>query len=136
MTGRLTAVTGLRMLVAGMAAAIAGIHLDLWGRYGYRHIPTIGALFLLNVVAGFLLAVGSLVAPRRIVAVVWIATAGFAAATLAALMVSLNAKLFGFTETSSAPLLAPSIGVEAATVLVGAAAGLWLLKRDPAKRGR
>lgn len=123
-----TATVVARAVLAGLAGAIAGIHLDLWTSYGYRHIPTIGSLFLLNVVAGAVLAIASLVLPRRVVPLAWLATAGFGIATLAAVIVSLNTTLFGFHETTSAPLLAASIAVEAAAVIAGAAATVWALR--------
>ena len=120
------AVVLLRVLIASLAAAIAGIHLDLWSSYGYRHIPTIGYLFMLNGVAGSLLAIASLTAPRRVLPLVWIGIAALGAVTLAAILVSINARLFGFTETSNAPLLAPSVAVETAAAITGIAAAVWL----------
>ena len=126
MTSSHRVVVLLRVLIASLAAAIAGIHLDLWSSYGYRHIPTIGYLFMLNGVAGSLLAIASLTVPRRVLLLTWVGTAGFGTATLVALLVSINAKLFGFTETSNAPLLAPSIAVEAAAAITGVAAAIWL----------
>jgi hypothetical protein len=45
----------LRVTGAALLAASAGIHLDLY-LTGYRSIPTIGWLFLLQVIAGFVLA--------------------------------------------------------------------------------
>lgn len=125
MTPRSVTYVLLRLVTAALAGTIAGIHLDLWSGGGYRHIPTIGPLFLMNGIAGALLALVSLVVPRRIAPLAWAAIAGYAAATLAALLVSLNGGLFGFVETAGAPLFAPSIGVEAAAILIGAGAALW-----------
>ena len=53
---------------AGAAALIAtgAIHLDLY-LTGYRTLPTIGWLFLLQIVSAFVLAVATLVTPRRVV---------------------------------------------------------------------
>jgi hypothetical protein len=45
----------LRLAGAALLAATGGIHLDLY-LTGYRHIPTIGWLFLLQVIAAFALA--------------------------------------------------------------------------------
>lgn len=117
-----------RVVIGALAGAIAGIHVDLWSSHGYRHIPTIGALFLLNGVAGAVLALASVALPRRVVPLAWLATAGFAAGTLIALIVSLGGGLFGFTESTRAPLVALSIGVEAPAVLFGSAAALMRLK--------
>lgn len=123
---RVDAITvSLRVLIAGLAGAIAGIHLDLWGEHGYRHIPTIGALFLLNGIAGAVLGLASLIVPGRLVPGAWLAIAGFGISTLVALLISLTGTLFGFTETTDAPLIALSIGVEAAAAVAGIAAVLW-----------
>jgi hypothetical protein len=122
--------TAMRIVVAGLAGAIAGIHLELWSRDGYRHIPTIGPSFLLNVISGIILALASLGLPRRALPLVWAAVAGFAATTLAALLVSLDTTLFGFHETTGAPLLGASIGVEIAAILAGAAGAAWQITRS------
>ena len=52
----------LRISGALLLAVSAGIHLDLY-LTGYRKIPTIGWLFLLQVIAGFALA-AVVLAPR------------------------------------------------------------------------
>ena len=118
----------VRVVVGGLAGAIAGIHLDLWSSDGYKHIPTIGALFLLNGVAGAVLALASFGLPRRIVPLAWLGTAGFGASTLIALLISLNGTLFGFHESTSAPLLGASIAVEVAAFLLGGAAAVWQIR--------
>jgi len=46
---------GLRLAGAGLLAATGAIHLDLY-LTGYRSIPTIGWLFLLQVITAFALA--------------------------------------------------------------------------------
>jgi hypothetical protein len=46
----------LRAAGAGLLAAAGAIHLDLY-LTGYRTIPTIGWLFLLQVIAAFVLAI-------------------------------------------------------------------------------
>jgi hypothetical protein len=62
---------------AGLLAATAAIHLDLY-LTGYRTIPTIGWLFLVQVITAFVLAAAVLASGSRVVAA---AGAGFAAAT-------------------------------------------------------
>jgi hypothetical protein len=64
----------LRVAGAGLLATTAAIHLDLY-LTGYRTIPTIGWLFLLQVVAAFVLAVAVLAWGSRVAAA---AGAGFA----------------------------------------------------------
>src|SRR4051794_15841248 len=51
----------LRVLGAALLAAMAWIHLYLWGQ-GYSDIHLIGPAFMLNAVAGFVLAAAVLVA--------------------------------------------------------------------------
>lgn len=113
------AIVALRIVTGGLVGAIAGIHLDLWASHGYRDIPTIGPLFLLNGVAGALLALACLGAPRRLLALTAASAVLFAAATLVALVLAVNVGLFGFTESTHAPLFDQAIAVEAAAMLTG-----------------
>jgi hypothetical protein len=116
-----TLVIALRVVTAALVGAIAGIHLDLWSGHGYRYIPTIGKLFLLNGVAGSLLCIACLALPRRMLPLAAANTALFAAGTLTALVLSVNIGLFGFTESTHAPLFDQSIAVEAAAIAAGVA---------------
>jgi hypothetical protein len=104
---------------AGLVATSAGIHLHLWAA-GYRHIPTIGSLFLLQGIGGIALAL-LVVAWRR--PIVILAGAGFLAATIGGFLLSLWVGLFGFRDTFAAPLATASLVVEiaGAAVLVVAA---------------
>ena len=56
----------LRVVGSGLLIATAAIHLDLY-LTGYRTIPTIGWLFLLQVIAAFGLGLAVLVIPGRLV---------------------------------------------------------------------
>jgi len=109
----------LRVTGAGLLAATAAIHLDLY-LTGYRTIPTIGGLFLAQVIAGFVLAAGALVTGR------WLVTgagAGFCVATLAGYLLSIWAGLFGFREVSTtAGIVAGLVEVAGFAVLAAAAA--------------
>jgi hypothetical protein len=67
---------GLRLTGAGLLAATGAIHLDLY-LTGYRSIPVIGWLFLLQVIAAFGLAAAALASGSRLTA---LAGAGFALA--------------------------------------------------------
>src|SRR6266536_5935519 len=84
----------LRMVGAGLLIATGAIHLDLY-LTGYRDIPTIGWLFLLQIIAAFALAAAVLAIRSPVVAA---AGAGFAASTLAGYLLSLWIGLFGITE--------------------------------------
>jgi predicted lipoprotein with Yx(FWY)xxD motif len=88
----------LRVIGAGLLVATAAIHLDLY-LTGYRTIPTIGWLFLLQVISAFGLGAIVLVSDNRLASA---AGAGFALATLGGYLLSLRIGLFGFREVRTA----------------------------------
>jgi len=110
--------------IAGAALLVASgaIHLDLY-LTGYRTIPTIGPLFLLQMIAAFALAVAIPVTGSALVAA---AGAVFAISTLGGYLLSLWVGLFGFTEVrTTAGIVAGIIDVAAfATLALAAAPGL------------
>jgi predicted lipoprotein with Yx(FWY)xxD motif len=117
----------VRLRVAGalLLAGSAGIHLDLY-LTGYRSIPTIGWLFLVQLVVGFLLAVAVLVTRSRLTAA---ASAAFALSTLSAYLLAVWIGLFGFREIRTrAGIAAGLIEVAAFGILVMAA-----IVADPAQ---
>jgi len=83
----------LGIVGAALLVASGAIHLDLY-LTGYRTIPTIGPLFLLQVIAAFALAVAIPVTGSWVAAA---AGAGFAISTLGGYLLSLWVGLFGFT---------------------------------------
>jgi len=137
----------LRLTGAGLLVASAATHLDLY-LTGYRTIPTIGPLFLFQVIAGFALALAILAAPfipvtRRpgVDAAIAVAGAGYAIATLGGYLLSLWVGLFGFREIrSTAGTVAGILEIAAFGVLLGLAIVLdppWLGRLgDPAHPGR
>ncbi len=109
---------GLRITGAALLAVTGGIHLDLY-LTGYRTIPTIGWLFLLQVIAAFALAVAVAVSGSRLVAA---SGALFALSTLGGYLLSVWIGLFGFTEVrTTAGIVAGVIEVAAFAVLATAA---------------
>jgi predicted lipoprotein with Yx(FWY)xxD motif len=121
--------TSLRLAGAGLLAATAAIHLDLY-LTGYRSIPTIGWLFLLQVIAAFALAAAVLatafargdgLVPRLVAA----AGAGFAVATLGGYLLSLWIGLFGFREVRT------TAGTVAGVIEVAAFAALAVVAAAP-----
>src|SRR5580698_9573416 len=121
----------LRVAGGGLLIATAAIHLDLY-LTGYRTIPTIGWLFLLQVIAAFGLGLAVLAIPRRHVAASRLAAAagaGFALATLGGYLLSVWTGLFGFTEVRT------GAGVAAGVVEVAAFAVLAALALAPATAG-
>ena len=129
----------LRLTGAGLLAASAAMHLDLY-LTGFRTIPTIGPLFLLQVIVGFALTLAILAAPftpvtRRpaVDATIAASGAGYAIATLGGYLLSLWVGLFGFHEIrSTAGTVAGILEIAAFGVLLG----LAVLVLDPQSLGR
>jgi len=99
---------------------MAGIHLYLWLYGGYRTTSPqiIGQLFFLNAVGGLVLAVALLVAPSRLQTVAATLSALFTLGTLGALLLSLTPSgLFGFQESTLAPLVPATLWVESIGVV-------------------
>jgi predicted lipoprotein with Yx(FWY)xxD motif len=104
----------LRLAGTGLLWATAGLHLDLY-LTGYRTIPTIGWLFLLQVIAAFGLGSLVLATGSRLVA---LAGALFALSTLGGYLLSIQFGLFGFREVRT------TAGIVAAVIEVAAFASL------------
>jgi predicted lipoprotein with Yx(FWY)xxD motif len=113
---------GLRLAGAGLLAATAAMHLDLY-LTGYRSLPTIGPLFLLQVIAAFVLAAAVLATGSRLAAA---AGAGFALSTLGGYLLSVWIGLFGFKEVRT------TAGIIAGIIEVVAFAALAVLAATPA----
>jgi predicted lipoprotein with Yx(FWY)xxD motif len=114
---------------AGLLFAAGAIHLDLY-LTGYRTIPTIGWLFLLQVIAAFALGLAVLAAGGRAVLAGRVAAAGgagFALATLGGYLLSVWTGLFGFREVRT------TAGVAAGVIEVAAFAVLAALATAPAR---
>jgi predicted lipoprotein with Yx(FWY)xxD motif len=112
---------GLRLLGAGLLAAAGAIHLDLY-LTGYRSIPTIGWLFLLQLIAAFVLAAVVLVSGSRLAAA---AGAVFALSTLGGYLLSVWIGLFGFKEVRT------TAGIAAGVIEVAAFAALAIFAAVP-----
>jgi plastocyanin len=107
-----------RLAGAALLVATAGIHLDLY-LTGYKLIPTIGVLFLLQVIGGCVIAAAILVTRGGLGTLTAFLGAGYAASTLLGYLVSMWIGLFGFTETrTTAGLVAGVIEVAALAVLL------------------
>jgi predicted lipoprotein with Yx(FWY)xxD motif len=125
----------LRVVGSGLLIATAAIHLDLY-LTGYRTIPTIGWLFLLQVIAAFGLGLAVLAIPRRPAAAALASRlaaavgAGFALATLGGYLLSVWIGLFGFKEVRT------TAGIVAGLVEVAAFAVLAALALAPAPADR
>ena len=112
---------GLRAAGGVLLAATGAIHLDLY-LTGYRSVPTIGWLFLLQVIAAFGLALAVLISGSRLAAA---AGAGFALSTLGGYLLSVWIGLFGFREVRT------TAGIAAGVIEVAAFAALAILAATP-----
>jgi hypothetical protein len=107
----------------------ASIHFHLWDDEGYRHIATIGPLFLLQSIAGVLIAI-ALVAVRRL----WIGVIGigFGLSTIAGFLITVSHGLFGFKDSWQAPFAHQAFVVELlAVALLAIATALCLIGSAP-----
>jgi predicted lipoprotein with Yx(FWY)xxD motif len=109
-----------------LLAATGAIHLDVY-LTGYRSIPTIGWLFLLQVIMAFALAAAVLASGSRLLAA---AGAGFALATLGGYLLSVWIGLFGFKEIRS------TAGTVAGVIEVAGFAALAALAATSATPGQ
>jgi predicted lipoprotein with Yx(FWY)xxD motif len=117
---------GLRVAGAGLLFATGATHLDLY-LTGYKNIPTIGPLFLFQVIAAFVLALAVLWPGGRLIAA---AGALFAASTLGGYLLSIWFGLFGFTEVRT------TAGIVSGLIEVAAFAVLGAVALAPAAPGK
>jgi predicted lipoprotein with Yx(FWY)xxD motif len=109
-------VLGLRLVGAALLAATAAIHLDLY-LTGYNSVPTIGNLFLFQVIVALLLAIVVAASGNRLAAVLG---AGFLIATLGGYLLTVWFGMFGFKEVRT------TAGTVAAIIeIVGFAVLAW-----------
>jgi hypothetical protein len=112
----------VRLLAAAAVLVSVYVHLKEWVD-GFRHVHVIGPLFLVNVVAGVVIAV-LLVTWRH-----WIApflAFGFGASTLGGFVIAAQWGLFGDHEKWQGPYVWTAAASEAVAIL----AGLYLLAAD------
>ena len=94
----------------------ASIHFQLWNEAdGYRSVPTIGPLFLLQSITGLVIGIGVVVVRRVWAAVIGI---GFALTTIAGFLLSVSRGLFGFKDSWLAPFATQAFTIELLVALV------------------
>ncbi|MGD0394301.1 MAG: hypothetical protein ABSC41_16880 [Acidimicrobiales bacterium] len=127
--GQLPKANGIAATTAFVAGGVlivssSYIHFHLWQKLGYRHIPTIGPLFLAQSIAG--LVVGLLVIAARLA---WVAILGvaFAASTMVGFLVSEQRGLFGFKDAWSSPFAHEAFALEMAAIGILIIAGALCL---------
>lgn len=109
----------LRLVAVALLSGVVWIHIHLW-QEGYKHIPTIGPLFLVGAFTALAVTTVFLVWPTRL--------GGLLSLTvdlgiLASLIASINIGLFGFKETLTGAFAIESIVIES---LAAAALTAWI----------
>jgi hypothetical protein len=105
----------MRILSAIVLLAIAGIHLFLvFDGVG----GLLGTLFVLNVIAAVVLAIGMLVLRGRLLGIASVLSLLFVIASLLALVIALTVGLFGIHEVWSFTLVPETVIVEAIGIVV------------------
>jgi len=117
----------LSLAGAGLLTWSAVIHLELWAD-GYRDISVIGPLFLVQGIAGIILAL-AVVALRRLALLA--AGAGAGVATAVGLLLTVHPGLFGFTESLAVPYAVLSLAIEFSAAFVLLAGTLLLALAGP-----
>lgn len=111
---------------AALVEASAAIHLHLWAE-GYKHVPTIGPLFLAQGVAGVVLGLAT--AARRGLLLV-AAGALYMVSSLGGFLLAATVGLFGFHDSLGVPYAGMTVAVEiAGAVVMGAAAAVVVFSR-------
>lgn len=118
-----------RVVGVAMLALTAAVHLRLYTHYDYREIHNIGTLFMLNAIGGFALAVVVLGTPRRFLGLTAFAGAGYEALTLAGFVYALYHPLFGFEDSTRAPMWKTAVTAEAIGIVVLSGITLMALNR-------
>ncbi|MCU1524043.1 MAG: hypothetical protein JWO18_937 [Microbacteriaceae bacterium] len=105
----------MRILSAIVLFAIGGIHLFLvFDGVG----GVLGVLFILNAIAGIVLAIGMLALRGRLLKLAAVLSLLFTIASLLALVLALTVGLFGITETWSFTLVPETVVIDAIGVVV------------------
>jgi hypothetical protein len=128
----------MRRLGAIAILVVGAVHLQEYLGAGYRSIPTIGPLFLLNAISSGVIAIGLLAPLERVLhhrraeltsGLLAGAGLGIAAGSLIALFVSESGTLFGFSETGYGTAIVLAIIAEALAIVLLAPVAAVSLKR-------
>ena len=116
----------MRVLSAILLLAVGGIHLFLvFDGVG----GTLGVLFVLNAVAGIVLAIGMLVLRGRLLKLATVLGLLFLIASLASLLLALTVGLFGITEVWTFTLVPQTVVVDAIGIVVLAITTVVVFRR-------
>jgi hypothetical protein len=118
-------------LAATLMVLSGYIHLHLWD-VAYRHIATIGPLFVVQGITSMLFAVGAALIRR-----VWTALigAGTMIATLGGFLISVNHGLFGFQDSFSGSNAIGAFAIEIASAVLFLTAVVFSIVRRSTQAG-
>jgi hypothetical protein len=117
----------MRIISAIILLAIGGIHLFLvFNGVG----GTLGVLFILNAVAGIVLAIGMLALHGRLLKITTVLGLLFTIASLLALLLALTVGLFGITEVWTFTLVPETVVADAVGIVVLAISAALVLRRS------
>lgn len=122
-----------RVITALLLVTIAVVHLNLYSREYYDKIPTVGWLFLLTLISGFLLAVVQLIRTSWLVE---LSITGFAAGVLGGYLLTLLLPmgLFNFHEPGVSYSGAISIAAEVGVILLAGTSTVRSMKKSKVER--
>jgi hypothetical protein len=123
---------GLRVVTAAAVLLSGAVHPWLWWVDGFRNISWIGPLFLLNAVAGLVIAIAVLAWPHWLPPLV---AAGFGASTLGAFLLSTTVGLFGIQEVFWGGPQVLAMVAEVVAIVCGLALVLRTTGLRPSRRG-
>ena len=112
----------LRWVLTASVLTAGATHLYLWAN-GYRELPTIGSLFLLNFAAS-ILTPAMVATTSRVLGYVF--ALAFGASTILAFLMSVTIGISGFKEVLLGPAQETAGGAELIVVFLGA----WLVARS------
>jgi hypothetical protein len=116
----------MRILSGIVLLVIGGIHLFLvFDGVG----GVLGVLFILNAIAGIVLAIGMFALRRRLVKVTTVLALLFTIASLLALLLALTVGLFGITETWTFTLVPETVVVDSIGVVLLAITSVLVLRK-------
>ena len=119
----------MRVLSAILLLAVGGIHLFLvFDGVG----GTLGVLFVLNAVAGIVLAIAMLVLRGRLLKLATVLGLLFLIASLASLLLALTVGLFGITEVWTFTLVPQTVVVDSIGIVVLAITTVVVLRKPRA----
>lgn len=120
----------MRILSTIVLVAIGGIHLFLvFDGVG----GTLGVLFILNAIAGIVLAIGMAAARGQLLRITTILGLLFAIASLLALVLALTVGLFGITEVWTFTLVPQTVIVDAVGIVILAVTSVVVLRNSSSR---